>query len=185
MSAAFLAFMPCVFAFVRLCPGAPITDGFGRKADADGQISTRRIETRSARLRLPGAKRAYWQEIEPGLGVGYHRPKNGGAGTWWGRVRVEGGSTRSRRSPPPTITSMPTARRPELGAGAGAQCAPGRPSRPAAGPYTVADACRDYVADLRARKGDRAANEADGRLRKHLLPALGERRLADLSARPI
>ena len=51
----------------------------------------------------------------------------------------------------------------------------------AAGPYTVADACRDYVADLRARKGDGAAREADGRLHKHLLPVLGERRLADLT----
>jgi integrase len=50
-----------------------------------------------------------------------------------------------------------------------------------AGPYTVKKACEGYIADLRARRGDRAANEADGRLKKHLLPELGERQLADLT----
>ena len=68
-----------------------------------------RIETRSARLRLPGRKEPYWQQLEPGLSVGYHRPQKGGAGTWWGRVRIQG-AYGSRPLPPPTITLMRTAR---------------------------------------------------------------------------
>ena len=55
----------------------------------------------------------------------------------------------------------------------------------AAGPETVAAICADYVADLRARKGERAAGEAEGRLRKHLLPVLGGRPLAELTAADI
>ena len=49
-----------------------------------------RIETRSARLRLPGRKDPYWQKLERELQRGYHRPLNGGAGRWWGRVRLDG-----------------------------------------------------------------------------------------------
>ncbi|HZA65319.1 MAG TPA: hypothetical protein VE592_00130, partial [Geminicoccaceae bacterium] len=49
-----------------------------------------RIEARSARLRLPGRKDPYWQSLERELAAGYHRPMNGGAGTWWGRVRING-----------------------------------------------------------------------------------------------
>jgi integrase len=48
-------------------------------------------------------------------------------------------------------------------------------------PLTVARAVEDYVADLRARRGDAPADEAGGRLRKHLLPELGERFLAHLT----
>ena len=46
------------------------------------------IETRSARLRLPGRKDPYWTKLQRGLSVGYHRPISGGAGTWWGRCLV-------------------------------------------------------------------------------------------------
>ena len=49
------------------------------------------------------------------------------------------------------------------------------------GPYTVADACRDYLADLASRKGEHAAQGARGRLIKHLLPDFGDRLLADLT----
>jgi integrase len=139
-----------------------------------------RIETRSARLRLPGRKEPYWQKLERGLSVGYHRPLKGGAGTWWARVLLEG-----RYS----IQALATADD-HIGAdgeavlswsqaqGASRAWAVGQT---AGGPYTVADACRDYVADLRARRGYPASREADGRLRKHLLPKLGERRFADLT----
>src|SRR3954454_23621239 len=52
----------------------------------------------------------------------------------------------------------------------------------ASGPVSVEQACQEYVADLRARKGDRVARETDGRLRHHLLPALGQRSLSRLTA---
>jgi hypothetical protein len=49
-------------------------------------------------------------------------------------------------------------------------------------PLTIRAAVDAYVADLRARKGDRAADEAQGRMRKHLLPVLGDVELGELTA---
>ena len=43
-----------------------------------------KLETRTARLKLPIAKRPYWKTIAPGTSVGYRR--NEGAGTWSVRV---------------------------------------------------------------------------------------------------
>ena len=40
-------------------------------------------------------------------------------------------------------------------------------------PLTVAKACANYVADLRARKGEKAARGVAGRIAKHVSPALG------------
>lgn len=50
------------------------------------------------------------------------------------------------------------------------------------GALTVAQAVDAYVDDLRARKGDRAARAVKGRLRRHLIPVLGEHRVAHLTA---
>jgi integrase len=140
-----------------------------------------RIETRSARLRLAGRKEPYWQTIERGLAVGYYRARRGGAGTWSARVLLEG---RYKLEALATADDHTDAdgetvldwRQVQAAARAWAAKQTGN------GPCTVKTACQDYVADLRARKGERAAKEADGRLKKHLLLVLGERRLADLTA---
>jgi site-specific recombinase XerD len=139
-----------------------------------------RIETRSARLRLPGRKDPYWQSLERELAAGYHRPLNGGAGTWWGRVRLDG---RYKIEALATADDHAEADGETVLNWAQAQAAirAWAAKQTGTGPYTVAAACRDHVADLRARKGEKAAREADGRLKKHLLPKLGERRLADLT----
>jgi integrase len=138
-----------------------------------------RVETRSARLRLPGRKDPYWQSLERELSAGYHRPLNGGAGTWWGRVRLAG---KYKIEALGTADDHAEADGETILNWAQAQAAIRTwAAKQGSGPNTVADACREYVADLRARKGDRAANEADGRLKKHLLPAHGDRRLADLT----
>jgi site-specific recombinase XerD len=146
-----------------------------------GRSVRARIETRSARLRLPGRKDPYWQVLERELAAGYHRPLNGGAGTWWGRVRLEG---RYRIEALAVADDHADADCETVLDWKQAQAAvrAWAARQTGSGPYTVANACREYVADLRARKGDRAANEADGRLRKHLLAELGDRRLADLTA---
>jgi integrase len=130
-------------------------------------------------LRLPGRKEPYWQQIEPGLSVGYHRPLKGGAGAWWGRVRIESAyrieaqstSDDHEEADGETILDWRQAQ---------AAVRAWATRQKAGGPRTVADAVAAYIADLRARRGDAAANEADGRLRKHLLPFLGGRRVADL-----
>lgn len=51
-----------------------------------------------------------------------------------------------------------------------------------AGPLYVEKACERYVSDLRARRGDRAAKDADGKIRLHVTPVLGGKLVAELSA---
>jgi integrase len=53
------------------------------------------------------------------------------------------------------------------------------------GPLTVAQACEHYIADLRARKGDRAAQEAEGRVRRRILPTLGTKLLANVTSNDV
>jgi integrase len=166
----------------RLRPYMSRYTDYGRVTD-DGDKAVRsvrtRIETRSVRLRLPGRKDPYWQSLERDLAAGYHRPLQGGAGRWWGRVRqggkykIEALATADDHDQADGIAILNWAQ-----AQAAVRAWAGRQT--AAGPYTVADACRDYTNDLSARRGAAAAREADGRLRLYLLPRLGERRLADL-----
>jgi integrase len=141
-----------------------------------------KLETRSARLRLPGRREPYWIKLERGLSLGYHRPTGSGAGAWWGRI-VVGGRYR--------IESLKTADDHIDGDGetvldwrqAQAAVRTWAAKQTAGGPLTIAGACAAYAEDLRARKGAAAAVGVAGRLRKHLLPVLGDRRLADLTHR--
>jgi integrase len=137
-----------------------------------GQMA--RIENRTQRAKLSAGKR-HWHVIEPGLAIGYRRPIRGGAGSWYVRALI--GDQHK-------IAALGTAD--DLGTGMdwkGAQAA-GRAwaaQQTTTGPATVEAAIASYVTDLRARKGERAAREVQGRMRKHVAPALGQRRLADLT----
>lgn len=138
------------------------------------------IDNRSARLRLPGRKPPYWVTLERGLALGYHRPLSGGAGTWWGRTRV---GRRYRIGSFATADDYADSNGEKVLSWGQAQVAvrSWASGQTSAGPLTVAQAVADYVGDLRVRKGDRAAEGVIGRLDLHLLPALGTRRVSDLT----
>jgi integrase len=138
-----------------------------------------KIDTK-ARLDLTGRKEPYWQKMERGLSVGYHRPLRGGSGTWWARVLVNG---KYRIEAVGTADDHTAADGETVLNWSQAQAAvrAWAAKQTDSGPYTVADACEDYIKDLRARKGEAAAKEADGRLKKHLLPELGNKVLAELT----
>jgi integrase len=133
------------------------------------------LETMTSRARLAPRKAPYWRVLEPGLAVGYHRPKSG-AGAWWARALIGGQHRMASLGLADDHVEGLSWKQAQAAARAWAE----RP--PLDGPLTVEAACREYVADLRARKGDRAARETEGRLRKHLLPVLGARPLARLTA---
>src|SRR3954469_12361025 len=142
------------------------------------------IETRSRRLRLEARKRPYWVVIEKGLAVGYHRPVNGGAGTWWVRAAVPGKAGYPYREAAlehaddhadadgQAVLDWRQAQ------AAARQWAVGQTG---GGPVSVSKACERYIADLRARKGDQAANGADQKIKKHAEKVLGDMLLADLT----
>ena len=134
-----------------------------------------RIDNRTERAKRPPRKAPYWQVIEPGLAIGYHRPKVG-AGAWWARVLI--GADQYK------MIALGVAD--DQGAGMGWKQAQAKvrewaAKQTGAGPLTVEAAIVAYTDDLRARKSARAADEAFGRMRKHLFPVLGARPLADLS----
>jgi hypothetical protein len=137
------------------------------------------LETRSARVRLPQSKHPTWQALERGLAVGYHKPLGGGAGAWWGRKRAGGKYVVKSLA---TADDYFDANGIQILNWGQAQVAVHRwATAEQAGQLTVAQAVRDYVADLRARKGDKAAQDVEGRLRLHLLPKLGDRQAAELT----
>ena len=45
-----------------------------------------KIDSRSARLKLPARKEPYWTALAPREALGYYRPAKGGSGTWWARL---------------------------------------------------------------------------------------------------
>ena len=142
-------------------------------------------DTRRPR-KLPVQSEPHWRAIVQGAHVGYYKGKRGG--TWLVRWRTVGGYQKAalgeaddtRDADGVHVLDYRTAQQKALDQVALWEHGEAEPEKPIA--ITVADVCREYVADLRARKGDRAANEVEGRLRKHMPAALGERRLADLSA---
>jgi integrase len=138
-----------------------------------------RIDTKD-RLNLASAKKPYWQRLEPGLFAGYHRPKAGGSGTWWGRVLVEG---KYREKALGVADDHDVADGATVLSWSQAQAAvrAWAAKQTASGPITIKRAVADYIDDLRARKGESAAKDAEGRLNKHLVPEFGDKVLADLT----
>jgi integrase len=146
-----------------------------------------RIDTPSERAKLQPRKSIYWHVVTRGaearkrlgLSVGYYKPRSG-AGTWRARAKV--GDTYQ------TTTLGAADDRGEVGMDWEAAQVAARKwasTRRASGPRpltTVGEAIAEYVEDLRARKGNAAANEVRGRLKKHLPSGLAARLLADLSA---
>jgi hypothetical protein len=147
------------------------------RQDVPRSIRAPGIESRSARLRLPGRKAPFWVTLQRGLALGYHRPLSSGAGTWWGRIRV---GKRYRIGSFATADDHADADGEKILSWGQAQVvvrawAGGQTST---GPIIVAQAVANYVADLRARKGDRVAKAVKGRLDSRLPPELSNRKAA-------
>ena len=143
-------------------------------------VRNRKIDIRSRRLGSGRAWRALLAGAPARLAIGYYRPLKGGAGTWWGRVRI---GTRY------TVEALATAddhveadgERVLDWAEAQAAVRAWAEQQSGAGPLTVETAIREYLADLRANKGERAATAAAGRLDKHVPAELRARRVAELT----
>ena len=138
------------------------------------------VESRSARLRLRPGKQPYYTALEKGLAIGYHRPIGGGAGTWWGRVRIDGRyvvaslGTADDHTDADGVRTLSWRQAQEVTRSWARR-------RISAGPLTVADAAQLYLDDLRARRGERPAHEARLTFNRYLMPTLGAVRLIDLT----
>ncbi len=138
-------------------------------------IRDHRLETRSARLKLnsrdnPGP---YWREIYRGTALGYRRGK-------WIIRQYQNGRYRKKTigraddiedANGKNILSFKQAQEIALAFHA---------DDPAAG-YTVADACRDYLADYETRSGKDTAN-IECTYNKHVIPEWGGLEVAKLTS---
>jgi integrase len=150
-----------------------------------------KLDTRSARSKLPERREPHWTVISAGCALGYRRGAKGG--TWLARMRGDDGKQHhdalgaadDARDPDGlTVFSFSQAqeRAREFFTSKARQLA--GHDAPSEGPYTVQKAIEDYLADraLRGSKGvraDRYAAEA------RILPTLGKVELSKLTTQRI
>ena len=146
-----------------------------------------KIDTRSARAKLPARREPYWTVLSQGCALGYRKGAKGG--TWITRFRDETG-----RQQYEAVGAADDARDPDgLSVLDFAQAQKqardwfDRKAREQAGdlapldhPYTVNDALADYRADY-LRRGGKAADRLDWSAEAWIKPQLGSIELAKLS----
>jgi integrase len=149
-----------------------------------------KLETRTARTRLPIEPKPYFRRLEIGFHLGYRRLSD--AGTWIARRFAQDGRYREIRLGAADDTqdadgasvldysqAQHAARewwRSEL------RREEGLDSR--TGPFTVADAVADYLKSL-GRRGGKSVYHARRAAETHVLPALGLQQVAKLTAQRI
>jgi integrase len=147
------------------------------------------LETRSARARLRAAHKPYYRLIEPGLHLGY-RKNASGPGSWIVRRYTGNGAyvTENIRTADGALLVADDFSEADghtvLTFGQAQECAKAHrpPERQSKGPYTVADALRDYIEYLEGDgRSPHAVRDARSRAAVHILPALGTTKIAGLT----
>jgi len=145
-------------------------------------VRNSKLDSRSARSRLPASKTVHWVAIDRGKAVGYRKGAKGGV--WIAKlVRAEGrkeialgGADDVLDANGGTILTYSQAQ--ERARAWFLQMEGGE--RPAPAPIiTVAEAVRRYIAYLKAEA--KTAKDAEQRLNKHVIPTLGSRPVVALT----
>jgi integrase len=149
-------------------------------------IRNSKLDSRSARAKLPARKGGYWVPLQRGFALGYRKGPKGGM--WLARLKE---STRRKEI---TLGAADDALDAEGGrtldyAQAQAKAREWLAALDAAektdgGPYTVSACLDDYLADYR-RRGGKAVRTTEISVDAFIRPELGELLIADLSARAI
>jgi integrase len=149
-----------------------------------------KLETRTARARLPIGPKPFFRRLEIGFHLGYRRLSNGG--TWIARRFAESGRYREFGLGP-ADDSQDADGVSVLDYGQAQKAARewwrtetrrenGHDTR--TGPFTVADAIADYLKALE-RHGSKGIRESKYKADVHILPALGSVQVAKLTAKRI
>jgi integrase len=145
------------------------------------------LGTRAARAKLKARKKPYYRAIDQGRHLGYYKGARGGA--WLARYFK--GARQYVETKLGTADDVSDADGVEILDFAAAQekarawfaeqarTAAGLEPKPA-GPYTVADAMRDYLADYE-RQGKRGARTVKSAINAHIKPALGSIEISKLT----
>ena len=145
------------------------------------------LESRTARLRLTPRRKPYWRVLEGGLHIGYRRTKEGG-GSWVAHRFI--GEHRYLETKLGTADDLQDADGVTLQSFGQAQEAARKwwtaaqrvdhGLAPGSGPYTVADALRDYF-DAREHEGSKGVKGARQTADARILPQLGSIEIEKLS----
>src|SRR5215469_14484153 len=138
------------------------------------KLKASEFDTRAARDKLKRRGKPYYRMIDPGLHLGYRKPLKG-AGKWV--MRLYEGKQAYKVEVIETADDFSDANGADIldfkqAQDRAREIRDGR-ARSAAGletaaPLTVQQACERYVEYLRAHR--KTADDADGRLKKHILP---------------
>ena len=142
-------------------------------------VRNAKIDTRSARAKQTQRREPYWTVLTQGCAIGYRKGKNGGS--WIARWRAPDGKQNYHAIGPADDTMNQSESSTEVLSYAEAQekarqwfVEKGREDKAgkSRGPYTVADAIEDYLADYQGR-GGKAVKDARTRVDALILPTLG------------
>lgn len=152
------------------------------------QERSSKLDSRTARAKLEPRDAPYWHLLSKGLSLGYRRGLKGG--TWQARSYEAGQGYRKAnigiaddKADADGVTALDFHQACEKARQWLLQAkAPQEANK--RGPYTVADAIDDYRADL-TRRGAKDMANVKSRVDLHILPALGRKPVADLTAKGI
>ena len=132
------------------------------------------IDTKAKRDRLAKRSEPYWHKLILGGFLGYRVGAKGG--TWIARHRNEEGKQNyNSLTLPPHLPQNEF----DVAAGEANKWFDGINKGSRAKPGTLQEATDNYVEYLRHDKGERAAKDAQGRIKLHILPKLGAEKLLD------
>jgi integrase len=152
-------------------------------------VRNHKIDTPSARARLPLQRSVYWVSLSPGCAFGYRKGAKGGV---WVAKLVRGAVRKETTIGPADdvlkadgTLALSFAQAQELARAwfprvAREDVDPEEPS----GPYTVSAAVDDYLADYR-RRGGKAARNTQAVIEAFIRPRLGVKPVAELRAKVI
>ena len=146
-----------------------------------------KLDSRTARRTLTARNSPYWQNIQPGRAIGYRRASAERPGQWQARVlhRDDEGGRVFRFESLGTADDSPDDTGTMDYAAALARALEWfaevtNAERARAEPITVAQAMTAYIADYKAR-GGKDPKGLNSTIAAHILPALGTKRVADLT----
>jgi hypothetical protein len=155
------------------------------------QVRNSKLDSRTARARLPSRREPFWTVISAGCALGYRQGAKGG--TWIGKYRDDqgrrhyqafGAADDFRDADGLSVFSFAQAQEQARTFFARKVREAAGDLAPHEGPYTVADALRDYLTAY-DRRGGKAIYDTRRAVETHILPALGEITVSRLTARKI
>lgn len=153
-------------------------------------VRNQKLDTRSARAKLPFKKGGYWTPISRGYALGYRKGPKGGV--WLAKVVLQGTRRETVLGPADDVLDPDGATVFDFGTAQErarawfqqlARAASGG-NTPEPGPYSVRNALDDYLADY-AGRGGKSVKETETRIKAFILPRFGEMDAATLTTKAI